>query len=125
MDTPPPTIESPKAQKAPAPAHPFDACIGTLSCHEKEASLIQISPWLGVGGGWRSTGPTPLGSLSAGADATIAVARLFQPPGGDNGGKIRVRIGPWGAIESPIDTFRGEGGCRSRFVRSVSRPGAR
>jgi hypothetical protein len=116
MDTSPPAIESPKPHEAPAPTdHAEDKCILVLYCHEKEASLIQISPWLGVGGGWRSTGPTALASLGAGVDATIAVASLFQPPGGDNGGKIRVRVGPWGGIESPIDRFRGEGGLSLAF----------
>jgi hypothetical protein len=114
VDAAPSAIEAPSPpEEGLAGRKKETACILILYCHAKEASLVQISPWLGAGLGWRSGGSSdarPIGSLSAGADATIAVASLFQPPGGDNGGKIQVRVGPWGAVESPFDTFRGEGG---------------
>src|SRR5258708_10383886 len=60
-----------------------------------------------MGGGWSSDGA--IASFSAGTDATIAVVTLFQPPG-DNGGKIRVRIGPWLGVETPLHRIRYEGG---------------
>jgi len=40
----------------------------------------------------------------------MTVATFFQPPGGDNGGRIQLRLGPWLAFETPLDRWRGEGG---------------
>ena len=83
-------------------------CTLELHCQPRLAALIQVSPWLGLGGGWRAG--NALATFSAGADATVVVARLFQPPGGDNGGKLRLRLGPWVGLETPLNRWRGEGG---------------
>jgi hypothetical protein len=118
MDALPPAVEAPKSSADPSYGYRFeDDSIGPAQVFRKPTATIQISPWLGIGGGWRSLdGSTEaLASLSAGADATIAIATLFQPPGGDNGGKIRVRLGPWGAVETPFDRIRGEGGVSLAF----------
>jgi hypothetical protein len=102
------------AEVAPAPElwlgpdQQQQTCIAILYCRRKAAALIQVAPWLGLGGGWR--GRSALATFSVGTDATVAVVSLFQPPGGDNGGKLRLRIGPWLALETPLDRVRGEGG---------------
>ncbi len=115
MDTVPPASEAAEVSPSPelSPELPLarsesHVCILILHCRPKPAALIQIAPWLGLGGGLRAG--VALASLSAGTDATVAVVSLFQPPGGDNGGKLRLRIGPWAAVETPLDRVRGEGG---------------
>jgi hypothetical protein len=102
VDASPPVLESPAATPWAQP------CIDVLHSIPQRPAIVQVSPWLGAGAGFKSAKATS--SFSAGADATIAVAKLFQPPGGDNGGKILVRVGPWGALETPLDRLRGEGG---------------
>ncbi len=106
--------QAPAVEVAPAPepvllerieSHP---CLMILQCRRKDAALIQIAPWLGVGAGFRNG--DALASFSAGTDATLALVSLFQPPGGDNGGKLRLRLGPWAAVETPLGRVRGEGG---------------
>ena len=101
---------TPAAEPAMELVEPSTAptCVLILECRRKEASVIQIAPWLGIGGGFR--GGDALASFSAGTDATLALVSLFQPPGGDNGGKLRLRLGPWAGVETPLGRLRGEGG---------------
>ena len=108
MDTgPPPAEVAPAPEVRPAPDQQQRVCIDLAICRRKAAALIQIAPWLGLGGGWR--GNHALATFSAGTDATIAVVSLFQPPY-NNGGELRLRLGPWAALETPLDRLRGEGG---------------
>ena len=114
MDATPPSAEVSPAQaperelERESQATLFTTCTMELHCQPKPAALIQVSPWLGLGGGWRAG--RALATFSVGADATVAVASLFQPPGGDNGGKLRLRLGPWIGRETPLNRWRGEGG---------------
>jgi hypothetical protein len=73
---------------------------------------VQVSPWLGAGGGWRTDGQStrPLFLAGAGVDGTFAVATLFRPPTDDNGGSFQLRAGPWIEVNTPLDRVRGEGG---------------
>jgi hypothetical protein len=97
------------AETGDRPMPPETWCQLVLICHEQPPAPIQLSPWLGVGGGWRE-GHGGLLSLSVGLDGTFAVTSFPQPPGGDNGGRVSLRLGPFLAFESPLDRWSGEGG---------------
>lgn len=95
-------------------------CILILYCRPKPSALIQIAPWLGLGGGWR--GSRALATFSVGTDATVTIVKLFQPPRDDYGGKLILRLGPWIGVETPLNRMRGEGGL-SLALRQEHREG--
>jgi hypothetical protein len=89
---------------------PQQACILTEACRPKSPALIQIAPWLGLGGGFR--GSRAVASFSLGVDATVAVLKLFEPSptSYDYGGAFRLRLGPWVAAQTTLRRVGGEGG---------------
>lgn len=70
-------------------------------------ATVEVASWLAAGAGFRKDEAGALASLSAGADATFAVATFRS---GRFRSSSEIRIGPWLGIESPLDRLRGEGG---------------
>lgn len=66
-----------------------------------QSTGLEIGPWLGWAAGpeWHHRSQRDVFSLNAGLDVTAAVWHV----GGGYGGPVEVRMGPWAALEIPMD----------------------
>jgi hypothetical protein len=82
-----------------------------------QTSGFEIGPWLGWAAGpeWQHGRQRDVFSLNAGLDVTADLWRL----GGGYGGAVEVRMGPYAALQIPLDRkASGEGGLTMIFTQA-------